>query len=98
MVVEMCGPLENGTVLRDFVVLAILLSCLLALHHPRLPRSLLGRWFHWRHGHMYSTDNIEPQLTGVVMGYLLASDSAAALPCKHHENGSENATKVCVFS
>ena len=29
---------------------------------------------------------------------VLASDDAAALLCKHHENGSEYATKVCVFA
>ena len=83
---------------RDLVVLAILLSCLLALHHPQLPRSLLGRCFLWRHGHMYSDDNIEPHLTGMVIRYLLVSDNAAALLCEHHENGNENATKVCIFA
>ena len=54
---------------------------------------------------MYSADNIEPHLTGVVRGYLLPSNNAAALPCKrhenaavllgkHHKNGSKNTTKV----
>ena len=76
--------------LRDLMVLAILLSYLLALHHPRLL---------WQHGHMYmySADNIEPHFTGVVICYLLASDNTALLPCKHHEYGSENATKVCIL-
>ena len=46
---------------------------------------------------MYSADNTQPHLTGVVICDLLASDNAAALPCKHHENGSENATQVSVF-
>ena len=58
---------------------------------------------------MYSADIIEPHLTDVVIRYSLASNNAAALPCKHHENaavlqcklhknGSENVTKVLVFA
>ena len=84
--------------LRDLVMLAILLSCLFALHHPRLLRSLLCRCILWLHGHVYRADNIEPHLAGVVIHYLLVSNNAAALPCKHHENGSENATKVCILA
>ena len=34
---------------------------------------------------MYSADNMEPHLTGVVMHFLLASNNAAALLCKRHE-------------
>ena len=56
-------------VLRGLVVLAILLSCLLASHHSRLPRSLLGRCFLWWHGDVCSADNIEPLLTRVVIRY-----------------------------
>ena len=29
----------------------------------------------------------------MVICYILASDNAATLPCKHHENGSENKIK-----
>ena len=60
---------------------------------------------------MHGADNnIEPHLTGMIIRYLLVSNNAAALPCKHrhgnaaalsckyHENGSENATKVSVFA
>ena len=36
---------------------------------------------------MYRADNIEPHLTGVVMRYLLVSDNAATLLCKHYETG-----------
>ena len=43
-------------------------------------------------------DNREPHLTGVVILNLLVSESACALPCKHYENGSENVTKVSVFT
>ena len=42
---------------------------------------------------MYSSDNIEPYVTGMVISYLLASDNAAALPCKRHENRSGNEQK-----
>ena len=53
---------------------------------------------------VYKADNIEPHLTGMVKRYLLLSNNApallcegrhgnaAALSCKHHENGSGNAT------
>ena len=41
--------------------------------------------------------SFEDGVTGVVIGYLLASNYALALPCKHQENESENATKVCIF-
>ena len=37
-------------------------------------------------------DNKEPHLT------LLPSDNASTLPCKHHENGSENVTQVPIFT
>ena len=43
-------------------------------------------------------DNKEPHLTGVVIHNLLASDNACALPCKHHENRSENVTQVSIFT
>ena len=92
----MCGPLENGAKGPHGVGDTLKLS--LALHHPWLPRSLLGRCFHRWHGRVYSADNIEPHLTGVVIRYLLVSDNASALPCKHHENRSESRIKVCVFA
>ena len=40
---------------------------------------------------IYSADDVEPHLTckGVHVHYLLVSDNAVALSCKHHENGSE---------
>ena len=58
---------------------------------------------------MYSTDDIEPHLTGMVMRYLLVSNNAAALLCKylenaaallyeHRKNGSEKGTKVSIFA
>ena len=39
----------------------------------------------------------EDGIAGMVIGYLLASNNALALLCKHQENGSEDATKVCVL-
>ena len=111
MVIEMCGPLE--TMLSSAAVTSS--NCTSSSLHtnsllvfkvfPGFPGVSLA---HWQHGHVYSADNIEPHLTGVVVRYLLASvasfpgpmasDNAAALPCKHHENGSENETKVCIFA
>ena len=43
---------------------------------------------------MYRNDDTEPRLIGVVMDYLLVSNNAAALTCKHHETGVKMQQKL----
>ena len=99
VVIEMCEPLENGTE-EPRGVGDILLICLLALYHVMEAIITDYTRLHnqtWQHGHVYSANTTEALFKGVVMCYLLVSDNAVVLPCKHHENGSENATKVCIL-